>query len=143
MLCPVPCLLVFRAVFRAVFYHVCCAMRPAGVIHPSSVMVAAPTSAHLSVWSGWGATVAPSNDAVLRDCDLVLLAVPAERAEAVLEALEPPPAEQRTSRDRCFISLVPGLSRETIERVRLPRWNCSGQALHRHPALSLSGGLPL
>ncbi|XP_037070586.1 pyrroline-5-carboxylate reductase 3-like isoform X2 [Pollicipes pollicipes] len=84
-----------------------------GVIHSGRVTVSAPSSRHLSVWTSWGATVTNSNDVVMQTCDVVVLAVPTAAAEAALRALAP----AHDCGERCFISLVPGLSRGTIEEI--------------------------
>ena len=77
-------------------------------------MVSAPSSYHLATWNAWGCAVTNCNDSLIQSCNMVFLCVPPGAALAALHALTPDP----DCGERCFVSAVPGLSRQRIESVR-------------------------
>ncbi|XP_043210362.1 pyrroline-5-carboxylate reductase 3-like [Amphibalanus amphitrite] len=82
-----------------------------GIVSPACVITSAPTRLRLDTWRLWGCSTTTDNAEVVRESDLVLVAVQPLVAESVFAGLG---AALTDGKERCFVSLVTGWTRQRI-----------------------------
>lgn len=84
-----------------------------GLTSSSCIMVSSPTERNQNVWKRWKCKTMHDNNALIRQCDVVFIAVAPAELENLVAGLEPP----GDSVERCFISTVSGVSQERLTQL--------------------------
>ncbi|XP_037074257.1 pyrroline-5-carboxylate reductase 3-like [Pollicipes pollicipes] len=84
-----------------------------GLTSSSCIMVSSPTDRNQTIWKRWKCKTMHDNSALVRQCDVVFLAVAPVELDAVISALEPP----GDNVERCFISTISGVSQEKLTQM--------------------------
>ncbi|XP_043234607.1 pyrroline-5-carboxylate reductase 3-like [Amphibalanus amphitrite] len=84
-----------------------------GLTSSSCIQVSSPSDRNQGIWKRWKCKTMHDNNALIRQCDVVFLAVAPAELESLVAALEPP----NDGVERCFISTVSGVSQERLTQM--------------------------